>query len=164
MATTTPDNIRTPNPTDPYNLVADLAILASDVQTALDRRANLYIGTSTQRTAFTSAPEGTHWQDTNGTSREYVRRAGVWLGLTALHGIVNITISAPGTNTASVSFPAGYFSAAPAIQLTALNATGHTATVSLTAMTITATGFVVRLDRSASVSDFSVQWSAFPTA
>ncbi len=32
MATTSPDNLRTPNPGDPYNLVADLATLASDTQ------------------------------------------------------------------------------------------------------------------------------------
>ena len=79
MATTSPDNVRSPNPTDPYNLVADLAILASDVQTALTRRANMYVGTSTQRTAFTTAPEGVHWQDTNGTRLEYVRQSGAWV-------------------------------------------------------------------------------------
>lgn len=80
MATTSPDNIRTPNPSDPFNLVADWAITASDTQAALVKRANLYIGTSAQRTAFTTAPEGTHWQDTNGTRGEYVRQSGAWVG------------------------------------------------------------------------------------
>ena len=79
MATTSPDNVRTPNPTDPYKLVADLTILASDVQAALVRRANSYVGTSAQRTAFTTAPEGTGWQDTNGTKLAYVRKSGVWV-------------------------------------------------------------------------------------
>lgn len=79
MATTTPDNIRTPSPSDPYNLVADLAILGSDVQTALNRRANSYIGTSSQRVAFTTAPEGVEWRDTNGSKLKYVRNGGAWV-------------------------------------------------------------------------------------
>ena len=77
MATTSPDNLRTPNPTDPYNLVADLAILASDTQAALGKRGNRYIGTKTQMDAFTSAPEGTTWFNTTDKG-EYLRVSGVW--------------------------------------------------------------------------------------
>lgn len=80
MATTSPDGIRSPNPGDPYNLVADWAITAADVQATFNKRGNMYLGTSAQRTAFTTAPEGTHWQDTNGTKGEYVRKSGVWTG------------------------------------------------------------------------------------
>lgn len=79
MATTSPDNIRYPNPSDPYNLVADWGVSMTDVQTALNRRANSYTGTAAQRTAFTTAPEGVHWQDTDGSKGYWARRAGAWV-------------------------------------------------------------------------------------
>lgn len=79
MATTSPDSLRSPNPGDPYNLIADWATSMSSVQTALVRRANMFTGTSAQRTAFTTAPEGVHWQDTNGAKQEYVRQSGSWV-------------------------------------------------------------------------------------
>lgn len=96
MATTSPDNLRTPNPTDPYNLIADWAISMSDVQAALTRRANLYVGTSSQRTAFTTAAEGVHWQDTNGDRKEFVRQAGAWVD------------TRPDTGWVAPSLPSGY--------------------------------------------------------
>ena len=80
MTTTSPDNIRTPNPSDPYNLVTDLGVLANDTQTALTRRANLYVGTKSERAAFTSAPEGVRWQDTDGLKGLWVRQSGAWVG------------------------------------------------------------------------------------
>lgn len=94
MATTSPDGIRSPNPSDPYNLVADWAITTNDVQNVFNKRGNMYIGTSAQRNAFTSAPEGTHWQDTNGTKLEYVRQSGVWVALLPDSGWVNCTLAA----------------------------------------------------------------------
>ena len=81
MALTTPDAIRSPNDGDQYALVQDLGVLADSTQTALVRRANMYIGTAAQRTAFTTAPEGVHWQDTNGTRLIYVRQSGAWVSL-----------------------------------------------------------------------------------
>lgn len=68
MATTSPDNLRTPDPGDPYNLVADLATLANDVQTALDtKEVNVFRGTASQRVTFTpNALEGMLWVDTDG--------------------------------------------------------------------------------------------------
>lgn len=79
MATTSPDNLFSPNPSDNYNLIADWATSMQSVQAALVQRANMYVGTSTQRTAFTSAPEGVHWQDTNGTKQEWVRQSNAWV-------------------------------------------------------------------------------------
>lgn len=93
MATTSPDNIRTPDPSDPYNLVADMATLAGDVQGALVKRGNMYVGTSAQRTAFTTAPEGVHWQDTNSDKVEWVRRGGSWAPAT---GVTSATLSISG--------------------------------------------------------------------
>lgn len=78
MATTTPDNLRTPDPGDPYNLVPDLQTLANDVQTALLKRP-LSSGTSTERTAFTStATAGWLWQDTDGAKLLWRKDGASW--------------------------------------------------------------------------------------
>lgn len=80
MAVTSPDNLRTPNPGDPYNLVADLAILAQDTQDALTRRANVFNGTVSQRTAFTStATNGMLWQDTDGIKMIWRKDGAAWV-------------------------------------------------------------------------------------
>lgn len=80
MATTSPDNLRTPNPGDPYNLVADLATLAGDVQAALNTRANAYKGTASQRASLlASAAPGTLWQDTDGIGMLWKRGASAWV-------------------------------------------------------------------------------------
>lgn len=92
--TTTPDNIPSPDLTDQYALTQDMAALADGTQLALNRRANMYIGTANQRAAFTSAPEGTHWQDTDGTKLEYVRRSNQWVATSPLANIqTNVTNS-----------------------------------------------------------------------
>lgn len=91
--TTSPDNIPSPDLSDQYAVTQDFANLADGVQLALERRANLYKGTSTQRTAFTSAPEGVHWQDTNGAKAEYVRQSGQWVSLLSESGLVDLTSS-----------------------------------------------------------------------
>lgn len=98
MATTSPDNIKTPNAGDQYALVQDLGALADTTQAALVKRANAYTGTSAQRTAFTStAPEGTQWTDTNGTKGTWYLRAGVWTGGDT--GWVTLTPISPITGT-----------------------------------------------------------------
>lgn len=79
MAVTSPDNIRTPDSGDQYALVQDLGVLAGTTQAAISKRGNLYIGTAAQRTAFVTAPNGTNWQDTDGTLARYVRVAGAWV-------------------------------------------------------------------------------------
>ncbi len=66
MAITSPDNIRTPNTSDSFNLVSDLATLANDVQDALTLRGNAYVGTSSERGLFIPAGDGVLWQDSNG--------------------------------------------------------------------------------------------------
>lgn len=79
MAVTTPDNLYSPDDDDGYALVQDMGVGQDSVQAALVKRANMYVGTTEQRTAFTTAPEGVHWQDTNGSKFEYVRQAGAWV-------------------------------------------------------------------------------------
>lgn len=79
MATTTPDNIWTPDSQDDYALTADLAATAVSVQNALTRRANSYTGTTAQRTAFTAAaPEGALWSDTNGEKILWIKQGASW--------------------------------------------------------------------------------------
>lgn len=82
MALTSPDNIWTPDGSDNYSLVTDLAATASSVQNALTRRANSYTGTTTERTAFTAdAPEGTLWSDTNGEKILWIKQGASWQGV-----------------------------------------------------------------------------------
>lgn len=94
MATTSPDNLKTPDSGDPYALVQDLGAFADTVQNALVKRGNSYVGTSAQRTAFTAAVEGTHWQDTNGGKAEWVRQGGVWVTPGGDTGWVSCPLSA----------------------------------------------------------------------
>ena len=81
MATTSPDNLRTPNPGDPYNLVADLATLASDTQVALNKKvSNLLTGTAAQRVAATgTATAGMLWQDTDGIKMIWRKDGAAWV-------------------------------------------------------------------------------------
>lgn len=80
MATTSPDNLRTPNPGDPYNLVPDLQTLAQDVQDALIARGNVFRGTAAQRAAYLStASPGMLWQDTDGIGMLWKRGASQWV-------------------------------------------------------------------------------------
>lgn len=82
MATTSPDNIRTPDLGDPYNLVPDLQTLANDVQDALIERANSYTGTESQRNAFTSqAPDGALWIDTDGDKQMWRKDGNSWVAV-----------------------------------------------------------------------------------
>ena len=78
MATTS-DGIWTPDSVDTFALVNDLAAMAASIQAALNKRANHYTGTTTQRTAVTtSAPEGTLWSDTNGEKILWIKQGASW--------------------------------------------------------------------------------------
>lgn len=121
MATTSPDNIKSPDSGDQYALVQDMGALADTVQNALVRRANLYKGTSAQRTAFTTATEGTWWQDTNGNKDVWVRKAGAWViavptPVKSASGTGSASVGSSATNI-TVNFPSGRFSAAPGVSV-----------------------------------------------
>lgn len=94
MPTTSPDNLRSPNPGDAYNLTSDWANSMNDVQAALTARANAYRGTAAARAAFTSAPEGALWKDTDGTKGLYSYESGSWVLLTIPGGVTIGTITA----------------------------------------------------------------------
>ena len=77
--TTSPDNIPSPTSGDPYNYVVDMAALADGTQDALTQKANMGVGTSTQRTAALSKfPNGALWYDTT-TSSEWRKVGGAWV-------------------------------------------------------------------------------------
>lgn len=104
MATTSPDNLYSPNSNDPYALVQDLGAMQSSVQNALIERANAYRGTTAQRNAFTNAPVGTIWSDTNGDRLVWKKGATEW------EAIVDVPdeedtgwLSLPGSPTGGVS-------------------------------------------------------------
>ena len=76
-------NYAIPTQDDPnlWNIVTDNAITANAVDLALLKVDTLRVGTGAQRTAFTAATNGIHWQDTDGQQLEYVRTGGAWLAL-----------------------------------------------------------------------------------
>lgn len=75
----TSDGITTPSDNDPYKLVQDLGAMAETIQQVVNLRANLYKGTSSQRTLFTpDAEEGVFWKDTNGSKILWERKGTGW--------------------------------------------------------------------------------------
>src|SRR5690625_2357189 len=128
MATTSPDNIRTPDSGDSYALVQDMGILADTVQNALIKRANAYVGTVAQRNACTSqAPVGTIWSDTDGERLVWKKGATGWVLIVpepeprpkAIAGYTTATAIANETALTRVTFPVGFFTESPSIVLTA---------------------------------------------
>ena len=162
MALTTPDAIRSPNDGDQYALVQDLGVLADSTQVAVTRRANMYVGTSAQRVAFTTAADGTHWQDTNGSRYEWVRVGGFWRGAEPLGGLATLTPPSAGGNvTSNVSFPSGYFASTPIVVVGAGDGAGETVNLNISALVISNTGFVISLTRTNGTAT-RVNWIALP--
>lgn len=163
MATTTPDNLFNPNPSDNYNLLADWATSMQSVQTALTRRANMYVGTSTKRTAFTTAPEGVHWQDTDGVKREYVRKSGVWVAANqrATGSRGSITLTGGSVATVEVALPSGMFQAAPTILISSNCPVAWSPQPTFRVLSRSATSFTVQVFSSASRTEVAFDWGAF---
>lgn len=99
MATTSPDNLFSPDGPNAYNLTVDLAAMQSSVQTALNG-FKVRGGTTTQRNAYT-ATAGDYWSDTT-TGYLYKWSGSVWLiapGQVLAQGTVTTNITgAVGTN------------------------------------------------------------------
>lgn len=122
MATTNPDLLPSPDLPSQYAPIQAFNNLAAATQAALIRRANMYLGTSSERTSFTAqAPEGAWWQDTNGDKGVYVKQGTAW----SERVMQEIKIER-GTGSASVGtsatiirvdFPVGVFSSAPAVNV-----------------------------------------------
>ena len=100
--TTSPDNIPSPTSGDPYNYVVDMAALADGTQDALTQKANMGVGTSTQRAAALSKfPDGALWYDTT-TDSDWRKLGGAWVnsdtgwvGVTFTSGHENFAGSTP---------------------------------------------------------------------
>lgn len=175
MSTTTPDNIFRPDPSDPYNLVADWATTTDSIQAALLARGNSYRGTGAQRAAFTTAPQGSIWADTDGDRDIFVRGASDWRALTArgqktLYTTPGIFLTAVQTVTLSepiTSQPSGiilewsfYTSGAAAdstwtytyIPKSALNRVGQTQNYTMSNSTAGLVQKIVRLDSATTLS------------
>lgn len=128
MASTYPDNIISPDLGDQYALVQDLGVVASTTQTALDRRANAFVGTAAQRAAYVdTATNGQLWQDTNGTKHLWRKDGSAWVRVVPdapampriLTGTVTYATVTPDTTMPqTITFPAGFFTQPPRIMLT----------------------------------------------
>lgn len=160
MATTSPDNIWTPNSDDQYALVQDLGATATSIQSALVRRANLYRGTSTQRQAFTTAPEGTQWQDTNGGSLLWVRRGTSWVLSSPVIASGTVTANIRDTTLVNVNVTfRSRFTQPPRVIITPLSPAGATTTLNYRAFGITTTGCTIQVGRNPAAS-VELQWVA----
>lgn len=76
MAYTSPDAIFSPGGGQQWNLIPDWSQTTESIQDALIRRANTYVGTSSQRGLLNDAPSGVLWQDTDG-GKVLWRREGI---------------------------------------------------------------------------------------
>lgn len=160
MATTSPDTLWSPDPTGNYNLVADWATSMQSVQAALVKRANLYVGTSAQRTAFTTAPEGVHWQDTDGTKGYWAKRGTTWVSAVSDLGVSQIEKGgfSAGISFVTVTFPKPFPAGVTPRVTTQVNS-GSSAAIGISSLVanVTNTGFISRVSTG---GPFSVDYIA----
>lgn len=168
----TPKGIVTPDGGTGWNLVPDLAAMATSIDAAIDATVNpvaqgahFYTGTSAQRASFLStAVEGDAWQDSNGSKLLYVKKGTAWAPVvptatpTARGSVSKRTVGAGAAVAVNVSFPAGRFSSAPTVVATMW---GGARDCSVGVDTITATGCVISLGSNSTVSrNMGAQWFA----
>lgn len=100
MATTSPDDIYSPDNTKAYALTADLGAMAGSVQAALWKRTWYYMGTDAQRLALT-APDlrnGIIWEDiTNGNI--WQRKGSTWVEKDIVRNVGRINPVTSGNQT-----------------------------------------------------------------
>lgn len=164
MATTSPDDIWTPDAGDDYALTTDLAAMADTIQDAITANRVGRIGTNAQRLALTGADlfEGLTFRTTD-TRRDWVYTAGAWVQrmtpFAMAGGVATVNVS-----ETTISFPAGVFTQAPSVlQVTALSPTGgQVATVHIGAGGVpTTTNFKCRLFNNSGTSiGGTVSWLA----
>ena len=161
--TTSPDNIPSPTSGDPYNYIVDMAALADGTQDALTQKANMGVGTSTQRTAALSKfPDGALWYDTT-TSSEWRRVAGAWVNQTrpmAQAGRMTTNAYNDQPNWAlvkSITFAVA-FGSVPAISLQ--NQTSYGGSLNYQIDSVTTTGFQVKVKSDSSKTSQDLDWIA----
>lgn len=79
MATTSPDNIWTPDSGDDYALTVDLAAMADTIQDALNESKTYRVGSNAQRLALSGADlfNGLRWHSTD-TREDWIYSLGSW--------------------------------------------------------------------------------------
>lgn len=161
MATTSPDDLRTPDPTDSYNLVSDLQTLASDVQNALTRRANSYRGTSTQRIAFTSAaPEGSLWQDTNLQKTLWRKEGASWVRVISLAAGTGTISSLPSNTAVTANISFGGTITSPIVLANANAPVAWNPQPTIRVLTTTSTGATIQMYSGTARTNVSFDWIA----
>lgn len=100
MATTTPDNIYSPDTTNIYSVVTDSAALAASVQAALIKRSWYYVGTDAQRLALAGAElrNGIIFEDV-ATGNVWQRKGGAWVSKDSVRNLGSIAPVTTGTQT-----------------------------------------------------------------
>ena len=161
MASTSPDNIFSPDEGQQWNLTSDWQQTAESVQAALNRRANSYSGTKLERLAFTPPENGVHWHDTDGDSFEYVWRNGRWHPIPRTYsGKVDLSPAGPDSVTSqTVNFPPGYFANPPAMQVTANTIVPGSTLVECSASSVTSSSALVNIYRT-TTTNTTVWWTA----
>lgn len=108
MATTSPDNLWTPDAGDDYALVTDLAATADTVQdaiTALRGNVRYIVGTNAARLASTPT-EGTRWRTTD-TDRDWFYNGTSWLGVDPSGYLIFPTAAVSSGGTATIDASTG---------------------------------------------------------
>jgi hypothetical protein len=186
MATTTPDNIWTPDSGDDYALTVDLAAMADTIQDALINRAIDtttidYVATVAARTALVSQWT-TDGHPVSSSNPMYVHRAdadtgrkleGSVDGITfypipqagvggtpylMAAGSVTVTLTASPTGSATITLPASRFGFAPIITATPSNSAFACAITAVS--TSSATVALRHIDGSSVSSNYTVYWTA----
>lgn len=124
MATTSPDNIWSPDAGDDYALTTDLAAMADTVQDAINANRVGRIGTNAERLALTGGDlfEGLTFRTTD-TRRDWVYTSGAWTQRMAPYALATGTATI-GTTETTVNFPASLFTQVPNLQLTVASTPG----------------------------------------
>lgn len=166
MAVTAPDNLYSPDDDDGYALVQDMGLGQDTVQAALVRRANAYKGTAAERNAFTTAPEGTQWVDTDGSRKTYIRENASWSNkaYTVTASGNSGAISSPGPNvvtTRAISFPANRFNVNPTVILQNATALASHAQTQMRVTGLSTSGFTLEIYNTGSNTiNVTVHWIA----
>lgn len=107
MATTSPDNLWTPDSGDGYALTQDLAAFADTIQDALEVRANYYTGNNSQMANQESkATEGSMFFNTD-DDKEYRLVSGAWVEAEASGGAYNYVWADATARNAQTGMVAG---------------------------------------------------------
>lgn len=116
MATTSPDNIWSPDSGDDYALTVDLAAMADTAQDAITANRVARIGTDAERLALSGGAlfEGLTFRTTD-TRYDWVYTGGVWVRRMAPFGFAAGVNTTPATGYRQVSFPSGLFTSPPRV-------------------------------------------------